>query len=118
MSMKAMMTSKALRERIAGLDDPIEIESMLTEEIGYQPALGKAVCDLFQYACKLRTGELIEFTEAIPIDSVWVELLITEVVPPQSTQTLRGERWNMTFERNMYVRIADIVWCADAPYGS
>jgi hypothetical protein len=79
----------------------------------YPPALLKATCDYFDYALRLRTGETIFFCSAT-IQGDFVHLTLDgsicqhqgEPAPPYP------------FERGVDVRAADIVWCADAPFGS
>jgi len=89
------------------------------------PALEKACGDPFDYVLKLRTGEIIRFSEA-------------EIHGDYATLTIHGDSRfafqhqgqplianppsvaaaNFCFERDIEVRIEDIVWCADAPHGS
>ncbi len=79
----------------------------------WPPTLEKACQDLFLYAVRLRTGETWLFEKALPINPEWVELRI------------RLDHWahkndlnGMTFPRGVEVRVSDIVWIADAPFGS
>lgn len=67
--------------------------------LGYPPALAKACSDPFFYQLKLRTGDVIDFECAEPINSEWVH--IDDYHP-----------------RGMDVRLADIVYVIDAPDGS
>ena len=74
-------------------------------------ALAKSLHDPFDYALKLRTGEVIRYDDASLISKDWLHL--------------RGARldggWkdeNPRFDRGIDVRISDIVWAKDAPYGS
>jgi hypothetical protein len=83
----------------------------------YPDSLLKALPDNpFEYAIKLRTGEVWFFTGA-EIQGDYVHL---EFEDPQFGQ---GRRlWetprDIPFCRGVDVRISDIVWCADAPDGS
>ena len=81
----------------------------LLREFKYPPYLGKACGDSFFYAMKLRTGEIIEFSEAEAISASWVRIKhIEEHTRPAG----------YLLDRGMDVRVADIVWIADAPNGS
>lgn len=83
----------------------------------YPPSLIKACCDPFAYALGLRDGTVIRFEQA----SICGEF---------ASLTLHDDwmRWHMPdpphhglpypCPRGVDVRIADIVWCADAPSGS
>ena len=75
------------------------------------PSLIKACGDPFDYALKLRTGEIIFFESA----SIHGKFATLKIVDDPST----GQRTTpMPFPRGLDVRLSDIVWCADAPYGS
>jgi hypothetical protein len=83
----------------------------------YPDSLLKATCDPFEYALKLRTGEVWYFTEA-RIDGDYVHLDFTN---HPLYNVPYGEKPNPLphcFERGVEVRASDIVWCADAPDGS
>lgn len=77
-------------------------------------ALAKACLDnFFDYALKLRTGEVIRFTGAKMISPGWIHL---DVMPKQCQPTNNGLPFPA--DRGVDVRIADIVWVMDAPEGS
>ena len=76
-------------------------------------ALNKALEDCFDYCLKLRTGEVIRFGEASIIDKDWVHLSYAKWDDGQSHYSDEGQ-----FHRGIDVRISDIVWVMDAPYGS
>jgi hypothetical protein len=77
-------------------------------------ALEKACLDdCFDYALKLRTGEVIRFTGAKVISPGWIHL---EVMPKQCQPAKNGLPFMA--DRGVDVRIADIVWVMDAPEGS
>jgi hypothetical protein len=77
-------------------------------------ALAKACQDnCFDYALKLRTGEVLRFVGAELLDSEWIRI------------DLGGkDRWdtpnNFPFkaDRGLEIRISEIVWVMDAPNGS
>jgi len=76
--------------------------------------LAKAcVDDCFDYALKLRTGDVIRFTGAWVVSPDWVHL---KLYPPNE-QPLK-DRLPFRADRGIDVRIADIVWVMDAPEGS
>ena len=81
-------------------------------------SLIKAAGDTFDYALRLRTGEIFRFSRAvIQGEFVWIDLDHSGDVydgPPQR-QRLGVQN---TFPRGIDIRISDIVWCADAPDGS
>jgi hypothetical protein len=77
-------------------------------------ALLKACHDSpFDYALKLRTGEVIRFCGATIINAEWIHL---EVYAMDE----QPERNCLPFpaDRGIDVRIGDIVWVMDAPEGS
>ncbi len=76
-------------------------------------ALAKACGDEFDYALKLRTGEVIRFTGARVISSGWIHLdVMRHMHQPEKN------RLPYKADRGIDVRIADIVWVMDAPEGS
>jgi hypothetical protein len=76
-------------------------------------SLIKACGDPFDYVLGLRNGIVIRFTEAT-VRGDWVNLKVENhsIRNPDLTESA------FTFDRHIDVRIADIVWCADAPMGS
>ena len=77
-------------------------------------ALAKACQDdCFDYALKLRTGEVIRFTGARVISPEWIHLdvMLMRYQPDQDGLPYKADR-------GIDVRIADIVWVMDAPEGS
>lgn len=76
-------------------------------------ALEKSLFDRpFEYALKLRTGEVIAFEGAKMLRPDWVRL----DVKPMSEQPTK-DRIPYPAGRGIDVRIADIVWVMDAPEG-
>ena len=76
-------------------------------------ALAKACQDPFDYAMKLRTGEVIDFSFAKVLNKEWVHLEIK----PMDEQP-EANRIAYPADRGVDVRLSDIVWVMDAPRGS
>lgn len=77
--------------------------------------LNKALHDSpYDYACKLRTGEVVRFVGAEWDGGEWIHLLLCE------DPSLDGKRHGLPIfgERGVDVRLSDIVRAADAPDGS
>lgn len=74
----------------------------------YPTVLQKACEDSFDYVLKLRTGEIFRFAFAQVINREWV--LIQNFWDNNPT--------DYPLPRGLEVRVADIVWIADAPMGS
>jgi len=75
-------------------------------------ALAKACCDPFDYALKLRTGEVVRFKFATIINADWIHLELEAEDQPTDN------RIPFKADRGMDVRLSDIVWVMDAPCGS
>ena len=98
----------------------VEHESPLEEleAQGYPPSLAKACYDPFEYVLVLRSGTLLHFESASPRGQ-WVHIEFGGYAPPRILDAARMDRaGHFSFDRGMDVRVADIVWCADAPNGS
>jgi hypothetical protein len=78
----------------------------------YPDALLKAVVDQFDYAMRLRTGEILYFSIAT-INGDFVHLEVHDIHKHRI-----DERPPCLFARGVDVRASDIVWCADAPWDS
>jgi hypothetical protein len=89
---------------------------------GWPPALIKAVNDPYDYALRLKDGTLIFFEYAVPMGEYneWVSIHFQDIHKG-------GEVWEWSFnhrfniggnDRGLQVRVSEIVWVADAPYGS
>ena len=109
-----------LRTKIS-LDETNTQESALTDA-GWPPALIKAVNDPFDYALRLKDGSLIFFEYAIPCgkNNEWASLYFQDI--HSWSEVWRGS-FNHTFAvggyaRGLEVRVSEIVWAADAPFGS
>lgn len=76
-------------------------------------SLIKACCDPFDYALRLRTGEIIRF-ESARVVGAYAHLTGQGSVAGEAT----FDGLMFPFPRGMDVRLDDIVWCADAPEGS
>ena len=84
-------------------------EMQLTSILGSE-ALVKACMDPFDYALKLRTGEVIGFSKAKVMNRDWIHVSI-------KTDTVKNP-FGVSVSRGMDIRISDIVWVMDAPNGS
>lgn len=77
-------------------------------------ALAKACMDdCFDYALKLRSGEVIRFTGARLISPGWIHLDVSDKEFQPKINRLPYKA-----DRGVDVRISDIVWVMDAPQGS
>ena len=95
--------------------DPSECDcARFTDMMLGSQALTKACLDnYFDYALKLRTGEVIRFTGARVISPEWIHL---DATPLYGGAEHNGLPYKA--DRGVDVRIADIVWVMDAPEGS
>lgn len=98
---------------IEDISDEKDAEDEMIEKIIGSEALVKACYDNpFDYALKLRTGEVIRFYEARVINHEWIHIEFDlKEQPYEKRIPYRGER-------GIDIRIADIVWVMDAPEGS
>lgn len=111
-------TGSAFADAFANLEagdaQPIEDnESKLIKIITGSDALAKACQDTFDYAMKLRTGEVIRFYCAEILNDEWVTLDLYPI-----DEQPDSNRIAYPAKRGMDVRISDIVWVMDAPEGS
>jgi hypothetical protein len=83
--------------------------------VGIPYDLDKACGDPFEYAVGLRNGQIFYFEEAI-IYGAWVRLkgVKSNSVPMPRDEDLQ----RFTFDRGIQIRLSEIAWVADAPYGS
>jgi hypothetical protein len=85
--------------------------------LGYPPSLAKAMFDPFDYALRLRTGETIHFNEAVELGEGWVRLHEPSPGREDGVRASSPDALPYPFPRGLEVRVADIVWCAEAPNG-
>lgn len=85
----------------------------IIEVLAGSEALAKACEDPFDYAMRLRTGEVIAFSSAQMLNEEWVHIDLK----PLNEQPLEN-RIAYPADRGMDVRLSDIVWVMDAPEGS
>jgi hypothetical protein len=117
-------------ERVQG--ELWELRAKLTEQetlskhnalvaAGWPEVLIKAVDDPFDYAVKLKDGSLIFFEYAVPCgrDKEWA-LLVLNDMHQGSNAYLQSVNYRIGAgkDRGLEVRVSEIVWAADAPYGS
>lgn len=112
---KEMAEAEASERRLA------ETERALSKA-GWPQPLIKAVSDSFDYALQLRNGMVIYFESAAPDEADgWVLLKgIRSQYPEGGSEGVSTYRPELVpvFERGVAVRLVDIVWVADAPWGS
>lgn len=93
----------------------IEAEIRRLQALG-SPALTKACLDDFDYALKLKSGEVIRFTSAEWHDNGWLTLSgidnDNDLRPPNRTDL------PFPAARGVDIRLEDILWVMDAPCGS
>lgn len=82
------------------------------EDFRLPPSLCKAVDDCFQYALKLKTGEIIQF-ESATVHGDWVSLH-----GDGASDSKLKQHFPFPIARQVDVRIEDILWCIDAPFNS
>jgi hypothetical protein len=73
--------------------------------------LVKACYDEFDYALKLRTGEIIGFKTVRVISDEWIHVKLDDSCAAKNP-------FPFEVDRGMDIRISDIVWVMDAPNGS
>ena len=98
---------------VLGHDPVFEEKFRKLTAITGSKALAKSCQDHFHYALRLRTGEVIAFTDAELISNEWVHLALEK--PEDQPEANRLE---YVYGRGVDVRISDIVWVMDAPCGS
>lgn len=81
------------------------------------PSLIKATEDSWEYALKLRTGEIVLF-ESAEIHGDYATLQLLRYRDDRDVWIPVWNRVAYGFSRGLDVQIADIVWCVDAPWGS
>lgn len=82
-------------------------------------ALDKAQVDRWQFVAKLRTGEMVFFEHATRTGPDWVHLELWETSAGWLDDRA-GVREVVPFgdHRGIDVRISDIVWVVDSPFGT
>ena len=110
---EAAKAKMQLRRKHMETDIYTDTEKTLARH-GWPWPLVKATVDEFDYAVKLRSGARIYFTHAAANLACiqWVTLL--------GLDCQKSDAMPSTFipERGLVVRVADIEWCVDAPFGS
>jgi hypothetical protein len=110
MNENTLIQDPLLQQSIMELE---EREKMIRMVVG-STALAKACTDCsFDYAVRLRTGDVIRFVGAEIINSEWIHLDLGNWLDQPKSNGLAYPA-----ERGIDVRIADIVWVMDAPEGS
>lgn len=83
-------------------------------------ALRKACYDPFDYALGLTNGTIIFFSSAEfdPKSPEWITLCLDNVTGQNVQPDVFKRILSIPFDRGLEVRLSEIAWCADAPYGS
>jgi hypothetical protein len=85
-----------------------------SRRLGLPLALVKALHDPFDYVVGTRDGRIIRFSKATMNEGdAWILFSAFEKWDGHGMQG-----FDFTFERGVYVRVSDIVWASDAPYGA
>jgi hypothetical protein len=102
-------------------DDPTEeMDAEVIAKYGYPPALAKACRDWFSYALRLRSGPVICFSSAEPISPDWVHLDGLRTDFDEEDRLHRRDLCDAhapPCPRGLDVRVAEIAWVADDPWG-
>lgn len=85
--------------------------------------LGKASLDEFDYAVGLRDGTVIQFERCVfDRDHVfaWLKGVRGHSMPVARNSGARSSERDtpFSFDRGLVIRLADVMWAADAPFGS
>jgi hypothetical protein len=80
------------------------------------PALAKACLDDFDYALRLKSGEVIRFTSAEWHGNGW--LTLNGIDPAEDFRPPHRQDLPFPADRGVDVRLDDILWVMDAPCGS
>jgi hypothetical protein len=94
----------------------IEAEHRHLEQALGSPALVKACLDYFDYALRLKSGEVIRFTDAAWHGNGW--LTLNGVDPNKDFRSPHRQDLPFPAARGVDVRLDDILWVMDAPCGS
>lgn len=88
---------------------------------GWPPALIKSVYDPFDYALGLKDGTIIFFSHAVnyEADRRWVTVFPHDMHSGNKVyENSFNTRICMGRDRGIDIRVSDIMWACDAPYGS
>lgn len=83
----------------------------------YPPALLKAMEDPFYYALGLRNGEVIFFECVESVRGEWVTVRLLGA-PGEWAERCKTPSQLPPCPRGIDIRLSEIVWAADAPFGS
>lgn len=99
----------------------IDDDTRMIKSIVGSPALAKACMDApFDYALRLKSGEVIDFSGATIVGPDWIHLYVKPADEQRVNQIpgVPAKGLIHLAERGMDVRISEIVWVMDAPMGS
>jgi hypothetical protein len=91
------------------------------KDAGWPPAMIKSVDDPFDYAVGLKDGTIIFFHYAEPCgkNNEWALLLLDNLHDNTNAYVQSmNYRVGVGKDRGLEVRVSEIVWAADAPFGS
>ena len=114
----------ARQRRLSDAEEPEAVtpepptEPSYPNPMSYPPALAKACVDPFDYAMGLRNGSVLFFEHAVAVSRTWVTIMGVKQGPPAVLDDGTPDRNNAIFGRGLDVRVSQIAWVADAPYGS
>lgn len=109
-----MLDEAQLQAHDDAMEKLIENENRLMR-LGLPAALVKALSDPFQYACGLKDGTVFLFSGAQWEEgSPWVHLDPCD----WDGDEIGDRRLPCSFERGIDVRLSEVAWVADAPFGS
>lgn len=91
--------------------EPCDVDGELGQYDKFGRVLAKAMVDQFDYQVRLRTGDLIRFRSAVDLGNDWIHL---EEACRDDGSLNGGD----DYHRGVDVRLSDIVYAVDAPYGS
>ena len=107
------LTMEMAEAMIAALPDPGDEY----EALGYPPALAKACWDPFLYGLQLKNGTTIFFREATAINKDWIRIRELEHDHPDFGGEINSCH-ALGDHRGIEIRVSEILWVTDAPWGS
>lgn len=110
---KELYKAIALKTEDPLLEDDFDTSGTVLDALLGSQALVKSCLDNFDYALRLKSGETICYSHAKVINKDWIHLILKD-----GDQQSEDNRIEYGFHRGIDVRISEIVWVVDAPFGS